>query len=157
MYIFKDRIQENEFKQVTSTGDTHSSYQDLHEVETSLIPIPFSLMPITFKGRKRRTTRRCEPTVLPTLFPFLFIPHCPCALNVEFGRQFCAQLRQNPSHDESLLCWAEGCSQLSSPCVESENVEENGGNPAGQNFARAITPTFSLKECRLACSKENKR
>lgn len=153
MYSFKDRMQENEFKQVTSTGDTHSSYQNLHEVGTSLIPIPFSLMPITFKGRTRQTTRQCEPAVLPTLFPFLLIPHCPSALNMEF----CAQLRQSPSHDESLLCWAEGCSQLSSPCVESENMEENEGNPAGQNFARAITPTFSLKECRLACSKENKR
>lgn len=126
-------------------------------METSLISIPFSLMPITFKGRTRQTTRQCEPTVLSTLFPLLFIPHCPSALNMEFGLRFCAQLRESPSRDGSLLFWAEGCSQLSSPCVESENVEEKGGNPAGQNFARAITPTFSLKERRLACSKENKR
>lgn len=85
MYSFKDIMQENEFKQVTSTGDTHSSYQDLDEVETSLIPIPFPLMPITFKGRMRQTTRQCEPTVLPTLFPLLFIPHCPSALHMELG------------------------------------------------------------------------
>lgn len=41
----------------------------------------------------RQTTRQSEPAVLATLFPFLFIPHCHSALNVEFGRQFCAQLR----------------------------------------------------------------
>lgn len=36
-------------------------------------------------------------------------------------------------------------------------MEEKGGIPAGQDFARAITPTFSLKECRLVCRKEKEK